>query len=297
MRDEFDPGTGELLEAPAPVVEAALKEARLERRERYDQKLGRGQTNLASKLAKAYAAIPAVLLKDADGADRGGKKIPYTTLAAAISKVRAALLAQRVIISQGAENLMSLGGGGSDRVLVLPVYTDLIDADSGEVKRTTFPMPLSKLDPQSMGSAITYGRRYSLLAALGIASGDKSEDDDGDAAMPQRLNGDETTDRYFSDLREISETGSLADYQKWIKVNQASAIRDLDGAAFKRLQEECARVKHKLSGSPAPKAADFSAPQPSEKGASFSEVTGVGAKSKKAGPKERIAATNEGGQA
>lgn len=38
-------------------------------------------------------------------------------------------------------------------------------------------------DIQAMGSAFTYARRYSLLAAFGIAP---EEDDDGKAAMPQR---------------------------------------------------------------------------------------------------------------
>ncbi len=41
-------------------------------------------------------------------------------------------------------------------------------------------MQLLKKDPQSLGSAITYGKRYALCAALGIVTGD--EDDDGEAA-------------------------------------------------------------------------------------------------------------------
>lgn len=39
-------------------------------------------------------------------------------------------------------------------------------------------VPASKQDPQGYGSALTYARRYSLLAACGIAP----EDDDGNAA-------------------------------------------------------------------------------------------------------------------
>jgi hypothetical protein len=39
-------------------------------------------------------------------------------------------------------------------------------------------MPAVKYDPQGFGSALTYARRYSLMACLGIAS----EDDDGQAA-------------------------------------------------------------------------------------------------------------------
>jgi hypothetical protein len=39
-------------------------------------------------------------------------------------------------------------------------------------------VPASKNDPQGYGSALTYARRYSLMAACGIAP----EDDDGNAA-------------------------------------------------------------------------------------------------------------------
>lgn len=43
-------------------------------------------------------------------------------------------------------------------------------------------VPASKQDPQGYGSALTYARRYSLMAACGIAP----EDDDGNAASQGR---------------------------------------------------------------------------------------------------------------
>lgn len=46
--------------------------------------------------------------------------------------------------------------------------------DGGELH-----VPASKQDPQGYGSALTYARRYSLMAACGIAP----EDDDGNGAM------------------------------------------------------------------------------------------------------------------
>lgn len=65
------------------------------------------------------------------------------------------------------------------------------DAHNGVIVETTFLhesgevmdagrlfVPAAKLDPQGFGSALTYARRYSLMAACGIAP----EDDDGNAA-------------------------------------------------------------------------------------------------------------------
>ena len=54
--------------------------------------------------------------------------------------------------------------------------------ESGESLRCgKLHVPAVKNDPQGYGSALTYARRYSLLAACGIAA----EDDDGNAASRQ----------------------------------------------------------------------------------------------------------------
>jgi hypothetical protein len=53
--------------------------------------------------------------------------------------------------------------------------------ESGEsISAGMLSVPASKLDAQGYGSALTYARRYSLMAACGIAP----EDDDGNSAKP-----------------------------------------------------------------------------------------------------------------
>ena len=56
----------------------------------------------------------------------------------------------------------------------------IVGHSSGAFLEDGFTVKLSKLDPQSIGSAISYFRRYSMMAALGLAP----EDDDAQAAMP-----------------------------------------------------------------------------------------------------------------
>jgi hypothetical protein len=51
---------------------------------------------------------------------------------------------------------------------------------SGEWMRSTFHMAVAKQDPQGIGSACTYGLRYSLMAVLGLPP---TDDDDGESAM------------------------------------------------------------------------------------------------------------------
>jgi len=66
--------------------------------------------------------------------------------------------------------------GGLDNVSVV---TTLVHS-SGEWIRGRLVLKPTKADPQGIGSAITYARRYSLAAVAGVAPA--GEDDDGNAA-------------------------------------------------------------------------------------------------------------------
>ena len=66
-----------------------------------------------------------------------------------------------------------------------PIYEDgsagvttILMHASGEWMRDSLTLPVVKKDPQAVGSAITYARRYALQSIAGIPS----EDDDGNAA-------------------------------------------------------------------------------------------------------------------
>ncbi len=52
--------------------------------------------------------------------------------------------------------------------------TKLTHTESGQWQASLAVVPLPKADPQGMGSAITYARRYAITAMLGMAT----EDDD-----------------------------------------------------------------------------------------------------------------------
>ncbi len=67
----------------------------------------------------------------------------------------------------------------ADGIMVETVFVH----ESGEMLECGIVhFPATKKDPQGYASALTYGRRYSLMAACGIAP----EDDDGNAASKQK---------------------------------------------------------------------------------------------------------------
>jgi hypothetical protein len=95
-------------------------------------------------------------------------KSKYADLSACIEAVIDALGANEIALVQKTHN-------DSTGVTVETVFLH----SSGESFASgMLHVPASKQDPQGYGSALTYARRYSLMAACGIAP----EDDDGNAA-------------------------------------------------------------------------------------------------------------------
>lgn len=142
---------------------------------------GHGATGLHFAIWQAMQEMPVWITTDKAGAHR----IKYATLKAILEEVRPKLAKYGIRIRQGADRSWAADEGGGVKGRLIPVYTDLIHVPTGEFERTQIEIPVTRLDPQSMGSAITYGRRYTLLTGLALATDEA--DDDGDRAMPKDI--------------------------------------------------------------------------------------------------------------
>jgi hypothetical protein len=121
---------------------------------------------------KLFVAIHA-----AQGAMRGATKdsknpafkSSYASLESVIDTARPALQSANLAFTQAPGALVD----GAIEITTMLMHT------SGQWLRSTLHVPLQKRDPQGVGSAITYGCRYALMATLGLPP----VDDDGEAAM------------------------------------------------------------------------------------------------------------------
>lgn len=125
---------------------------------------------LATALAKAQAEIKGAI-KDATNPHF---KSSYADLASIWDACRAPLSKNGLSVTQTMHET-------EGRIMVV---TTLLHA-SGQWMRGTLPINAVKQDPQGIGSAITYARRYSLSAMVGVAPDD---DDDGEAAVDRSRN-------------------------------------------------------------------------------------------------------------
>lgn len=111
----------------------------------------------------------------------------YASLASVLDACRLPLANNGVVVYQSASIVPDM----PNHVVVTSM---LVHGESGESISDSLPIPLAKNDAQGIGSAITYGRRYMLLAQLGLAPDDEDDDDGNKAsgrtqqqpAQPQR---------------------------------------------------------------------------------------------------------------
>ena len=134
------------------------------------------QSEDISKLAQAMLLVQEHLqpaIKDANNPFIGND---YATLNSVMESCRHLLLQQGILVTQlPCPAPVELGTGH------IGLETRFVHVESGQWLSSTAVIPLPKNDPQGLGSALTYARRYSLCAILGIVT----EDDDGNAAsMP-----------------------------------------------------------------------------------------------------------------
>lgn len=135
--------------------------------ERVSEEFERSATigKIAAALAKAQGQIEHAS-KDRTNTHFGST---YADLAAVIDACRLPL----------SENGIARHQATMSRGDLVGVRTMLVQADTGEFLANTIWVTMGKATPQQVGSVLTYLRRYSLSAAVGLAQ----DDDDAEAAQ------------------------------------------------------------------------------------------------------------------
>lgn len=134
--------------------------------------------------------------------------------------------------------------------------TVLAHGPSGEFYETTIRLRPSKADPQGIGSALTYLRRYSLQSLAGVAADD---DDDGHAGthrpaqQPQQHvqpaatpNDKAIVAKLAQRFAQVETEGQRADV--WKEVAAAKKAGQLSDAGLAHLKEIAVETAERLGG-------------------------------------------------
>ena len=169
--------------------------------------------NIASAFVKAKQAFGPALKDKTNPAFRS----KYADLGACIDAVDDALLANGIAFYHET----------SEDQTGVTVETVLIHESGESMRFGKLHVPASKNDPQGYGSALTYARRYSLMAACGIAP----EDDDGNAASAPKRQQKLTENAVADFLATINDARSIDSLRKAFRAAYTAAEHVSDGAA------------------------------------------------------------------
>lgn len=181
-----------------------------------------------AKIAPALVKAAAEIEGAAKSANNTHFRSKYATLESVIDATKEALAKHDLCVVQAPGHMEGN---------LLTMTTRLIHT-SGEWIEAEYQIPLVKCDPQASGSAITYARRYALMALLNVPA----VDDDGEAAMDRKPTppADKLTPEQVKDLADlIKSSGTKPDVV--LKYYGVDAINDIPRTAFDTL-------KAKLSG-------------------------------------------------
>lgn len=134
-----------------------------------------------------------------------------------------------------AQNGLSVIQGNSVGVDNTVIVETILAHESGEWIQSELCLPLAKHDPQGVGSAVTYGRRYGLAAIVGIVA---DADDDGNAASnkngkAQSKPQNKTTDNQLAAIQvQCKKLNEAGDSVKWGRVTLNDYTKEVHGVAL-----------------------------------------------------------------
>lgn len=189
--------------------------------------------DLAAALVKAQAALSGAK-KEAKAIITGQQTRTYADLASVWEAIREPLTANDLCIVQ----FPRTAGNGVE------IETTLMHGKTGQFMRDILWVPCGKTDAQGLGSAITYGRRYALMAVVGVCP----VDDDGAAAVESTPKGVPGSAGAGGQFRPERRAGSMAPAKGETNAQNGTALPDAApkpnvGRAATAEQARAAKIK------------------------------------------------------
>ena len=195
---------------------------------------------------KAQQELGPILETDADNPFNKSK---YTSLPYLLAKVLPIANEMGLTIKQGCGRIIPSGGWDNPKHhLLLPVWTQVRHAGTGQWERVYIEMPLAKIDPQGFGSALTYGRRYSLQAFWSVAG---TDDDGVKASLKTRLDASPVDEAIGGMIEHIADCKTVEALRAWQERNK-QGFDLLEDVAIQKLREAyLGRMQELKAGQPA----------------------------------------------
>jgi hypothetical protein len=120
--------------------------------------------------------------------------------------------------------------------------TRIVHAETGDSIESTMPLLMTKQDPQAQGAALTYARRYALMAFLGLVA-----DEDTDGHTPARKTAQGNAGKAGAAAAKEAPTAAPATNVKTISEAQAGRLYAI-ASSHAVPKEEAKRIIFEITG-------------------------------------------------
>ncbi len=262
--DDHDTETGEIVSDAAPAMpprQQAKLWVRYGNSPTYPSEYGGNFAALNLALFNALGDIEPVIGKSKTAkvqSEKAKYEYKFAPFDEIMMAVRQPLRNHKLLLTHGTLDIQRMDTGAGIKGFLLPVHTTLFHVASGGWKREVIPMPVARFEPGAVGSANSFGKRYTTLAVLGLATGDE-DDDAAKAQKKQRLRDDDEPDsdivsRIKVEISKLSEKGEQA-LQEWRAKEATGVILDsMDPDDFSKVKYAYQVAVKKVREAPAKKA-------------------------------------------
>jgi len=189
----------------------------------------KNQSDDVGKLFEALAKAQGQLKKAKENSKNPFFKSTYANLESVWDAARSALSQNNLSIVQAPK----IGANGEW------ILKTILGHSSGQFICSEFPIIMNKRDIQGFGSAITYAKRYSLSAMVGVSPG--NDDDDGNAAVKR-------DDNSFITAEQVKQIHSLLSGNEELLdqvVNGFGSLEKIPSKEFDRVIKKIKTIKDK----------------------------------------------------
>ena len=181
--------------------------------------------------SESIKELSAALAKAQGGIKHAGKsaenpffKSKYADLPAVIDAAKSALSANGLSVTQFTD---------IDENQNIVLITQL-NHSAGEWMRGYYPVKPVKSDPQGLGSALTYARRYAYSAIVGVAA--TGEDDDGNLASGNHTKQEAKSVFGNAAMRKTFCDNVIKSFESCETIAELSTIMELNKAKFEEMR-------------------------------------------------------------
>lgn len=199
---------------------------------------------LASQAVAAFNAAYAKMQSELPEIDERGKILVKGSLRSTYAKLEDIHAAVKPVMKKFGFAIRHRTEWPADRPNVIRIV-GVLSHEQGHAEESSFEAPMDKseyrTDIQSMGSTVSYGRRYTTLDLLNIAT--RNVDNDGQRQQPEReIKAPAGFDSWWTDIQATADEGTKALEAAW-----AASTQEFRDHAWKTNRDAVAALKKKAA--------------------------------------------------